>query len=76
MNPVTSHAPIRSAGEFTSLEISAETRKMPYPIIEPITSMVALVSPRPLTNSRSEELVVSTVADLTSTLKYPPTRFV
>ena len=51
MNPVTSHAPISSAGEFTSREISAETMKMPEPIIEPITSMVALVSPSPLTSS-------------------------
>src|SRR6185369_8008694 len=51
--PVTTQAPIRSAGELTSLPISAETIKMPEPIIEPMTSMVALVSPRPFTNSLS-----------------------
>ena len=53
MNPVTSQAPISSAGEFTSRAISAETIKMPEPIIEPITSMVALVRPRALTSSLS-----------------------
>jgi len=34
--------------------MSAETMKIPDPIIDPITSMVELVRPRPLTNSRSE----------------------
>src|SRR5271169_5830046 len=52
-NPVTSHAAISSAGEFTSRAISAETIKMPEPIIEPITSVVALVRPSPFTNSFS-----------------------
>ena len=33
--------------------ISAETIKMPEPIMEPMTSMVALVRPRPFTNSLS-----------------------
>src|SRR6266496_6831997 len=70
-NPVRTHAPISRAGESTSRAISAETRKMPDPIIEPITSMVALVRPRPLMNSRSGELVVSTVAGFVSTLNYP-----
>ena len=51
--PVTSQAPISNAGELTSRLISAETIKMPEPIMEPMTSMVALVSPRPLTNSLS-----------------------
>ena len=49
----TTQAPISRAGELTSREISAETIKMPEPIIEPITSMVALVRPRPLTSSLS-----------------------
>src|SRR5207248_5784573 len=71
-NPVISHAPINNAGEPTSREISAETRKIPDPIIEPITSMVELVRPRPLTNSRSDVLVVSTVGGFVSTLNYPP----
>src|SRR5450631_766504 len=53
MNPVTSHAAISSAGELTSRAISAETMKMPEPIIEPITSVVALVRPSPFTNSLS-----------------------
>ena len=51
--PVTSQAPISSAGEPTSRPISAETIKMPEPIIEPMTSMVALVNPRPFTSSLS-----------------------
>ena len=53
MKPVTSQAPISSAGESTSRAISADTMKMPEPIIEPITSMVALVRPSPLTSSLS-----------------------
>src|SRR5690349_19138272 len=63
-NPVISHAPMSNAGEPTSREISAETRKIPEPIIEPITSMVELVRPRPLTNSRSVEEGVLAVATL------------
>src|SRR6266478_5326144 len=53
MKPVTNHAPISSAGEFTSRLISADTIKIPEPIIDPITSMVALVRPRALTSSLS-----------------------
>ena len=53
MNPVTIQAAINKAGEFTSRLISAETIKMPEPIIDPITNMVALVSPRALTSSLS-----------------------
>ena len=51
MNPVTSQAAMSSAGESTSRPISAETMKMPEPIIEPMTRVVALVRPRPLTHS-------------------------
>ncbi len=53
MKPVTSHAPISSAGESVMRAMSAETMKMPEPIIEPITRVVALVSPRPFTNPLS-----------------------
>src|SRR5678815_3784953 len=53
MNPVTSHAAINSAGESTSRAMSAETTNMPDPIIEPMTMVVALVSPSPLTSSWS-----------------------
>ena len=48
--PVTTHAPRYRAGELVSRAISASTRKMPDPIIDPITSAVELVSPRPFTN--------------------------
>src|SRR6476646_7383919 len=68
IKPVTSHAAISSAGESTSRAISAETRKMPDPIIEPITSMVELVRPRPLTKSRSGASSRATVAGLVSML--------
>src|SRR5581483_5120628 len=60
--PVNSHAPIRRAGESVSRAISAETMKIPEPIIEPITSVVALVRPRPLTNSGDAELSVMPLA--------------
>src|SRR5258708_4128779 len=53
MKPAMAQAPISSAGESTSRAISAETIKIPEPIIDPITSMVALVSPSPLTSSLS-----------------------
>src|SRR5277367_865808 len=59
IKPVTSHAAISNAGEFTSRDISEDTMKIPEPIIEPITSMVALVRPRPLTNSLSCRLWIS-----------------
>src|SRR5216684_8384923 len=71
-NPVTTHAPISNAGEPTSRAISAETMKMPDPIIDPVTSMVELVRPRPLTNSRSGELSVLVTTGLASTLNRPP----
>src|SRR6185312_10053689 len=51
MNPVTTQAIINSPGELTSRAISAETMKMPDPIMDPITRVVALVRPKPLTNS-------------------------
>ena len=53
MNPVTTQAAMSSAGELTSRAISAETMKMPEPIMEPMTSVVALVRPRPLIHSLS-----------------------
>src|SRR5581483_8939188 len=67
-NPVTTQAPISKAGESTSRAISAETRKIPEPIIEPMTSMVELVRPRPLTNSRSLETSMLEGIGLASTL--------
>ncbi len=47
MNPATAQAPISKAGESTSRPISADTMKMPEPIIDPMTSIVALVRPSP-----------------------------
>ena len=55
MNPVTTQAAMSNTGESTSRAISAETMKMPEPIMEPMTSVVALVRPRPLTHSLSLE---------------------
>src|SRR5260370_42485146 len=72
-NPVTAQAPISKAGEPTSRAISAETMKMPEPIIEPVTSIVELVRPRPLTNSRSPDEVSGLArAWLVSMLNRPP----
>src|ERR1700679_3804386 len=50
MTVVTSHAPMSRAGEPTPRLISAGTRKMPEPIIEPTTIAVALKRPRLATN--------------------------
>src|ERR1039457_5956268 len=56
MNPMTTQAAMSSAGELTSRAISAETMKMPEPIMEPMTSVVELVRPRPLIHSLSPVL--------------------
>jgi hypothetical protein len=53
---VTSHATISNAGEPSPRDISAETIKMPDPIIEPITIAVAENSPIPRTNCGAVEL--------------------
>ncbi len=53
MKPATSQAAINKAGESTMRAMSAATMKTPDPIIEPITSVVALTNPRPFTNSWS-----------------------
>jgi len=44
-------------GELTVREMSAATMKMPEPIIEPATSIVASVSVSALTNSRDDAAV-------------------
>ena len=49
ISAVTSHAAINSAGEATVRLISAETMKMPEPIMEPMTMAVAEKSPMPRT---------------------------
>jgi hypothetical protein len=59
--PETTHAMSSQKGEITVREISADTMKIPDPIIEPATSMVASVSVIALTNSR-DDLGVSAVA--------------
>ena len=52
--PETIHAMSSQNGELTVREISAETMKIPDPIIEPATSIVASVSVSALTNSRDD----------------------
>src|SRR6267142_3278193 len=52
--PETIHAMSSQNGELTDREISAETMKIPEPIIEPATSIVASVSVSALTNSRDD----------------------
>jgi hypothetical protein len=47
---VTSYAAINNAGEPSPRDISADTIKMPDPIIEPITIAVAENNPIPWTN--------------------------
>src|SRR5690242_7748518 len=48
--------------------MSAETMKMPEPIIEPTTIMVESKRPRPLTSSGEEEGGVAEAAELTVTV--------
>src|SRR3954469_4541663 len=51
MTPVNIHATSRKSGETTLRAMSADTMKIPEPIIEPATSIVASVSVMALTNS-------------------------
>src|SRR5438876_4475267 len=52
--PETIHAISSQKGELTVRDISAETMKIPDPIIEPATSIVASVSVSAFTNSRDD----------------------
>lgn len=64
MTPVTIHVPIKSEGEPTSRAISADTIKMPDPIMLPITNAIALARPIPLTNSSERGVTSDTVDEL------------
>src|SRR6202522_2804358 len=55
LTAVTSHAAISSAGDPNPRDISADTMKMPDPIIEPITIAVAENSPIPCTNCGADD---------------------
>jgi hypothetical protein len=55
--PDTTHAIRSQKGELTVREISADTMKIPEPIMEPATSIVASVSVIALTNSRDDGAV-------------------
>src|SRR5215210_1458947 len=59
--PAITHAMSSQKGEPTVRLMSAETMKMPEPIIDPATSIVASVSVIALTNSR-DDCGVSAVA--------------
>ena len=50
MMAVTTHAPRKRAGELVPRAMSASTRKMPDPIMDPATMAVELNSPRLCTN--------------------------
>ena len=65
--PATTQAMRSQKGEPTVRLMSTETMKMPDPIIEPATSMVASVRVIALTNSR-DDLGVSAVAAWVVTL--------
>jgi hypothetical protein len=60
--PETTHAISSQKGEITVREISAETMKIPDPIIEPATSIVASVSVSALMNSRDDGAVSALAA--------------
>src|SRR2546423_6886514 len=73
--PETTHAISSQNGEFTVREISADTMKIPDPIIEPATSMVASVSVSALMNSRDDGAVPAVAAWVVNALPPPGTRF-
>ena len=55
--PETTHAIRSQKGELAVRAISADTMKIPEPIMEPATSIVASVSVNALTNSRDDGAV-------------------
>jgi hypothetical protein len=55
--PDTTHAINSQKGEPTSRDISADTMKIPDPIMEPATNIVASVRVSALTNSRDDGAV-------------------
>src|SRR4030081_2898265 len=66
--PATTHAIRSQKGEPTVRLMSAETMKIPDPIIEPATSMGASVSVIALTNSRDDGAVSAVVVVVVKTL--------
>src|SRR6266542_677026 len=63
--PATTQASSSHSGEPTVRPMSAETMKMPEPIIDPATSIVASVRVIALTNPRLESFVVVWVSGVT-----------
>src|SRR5687767_8822151 len=63
ITPAASHASMSQSGEPTVREMSADTMKMPDPIIDPDTSMVASVRDRALTNP-PDDAVASPVSGM------------
>src|SRR5688572_846897 len=59
MTPAAIHASMSQSGDPTLREMSAETMKMPDPIIDPATSIVASVSVMALTNPADDDRVSS-----------------
>ena len=66
--PATTHAINSQKGDATVRLMSAETMKIPDPIIEPATSMVASVSVIALTNSRDDGDVSAVAVVVVKTL--------
>src|SRR4030081_3454681 len=66
--PETTHAIRSQKGELTVREISADTMKIPDPIMDPATSMVASVSVNALTNSRDDGDVSAVAVVVVKTL--------
>src|SRR5688572_24904600 len=67
MTPAAIHASMSQSGDPTLREMSAETMKMPDPIIDPATSIVASVSVMALTNPADDD-GVSSVSILSAVL--------
>jgi hypothetical protein len=63
---VTSHAAISSAGDPSVRDISADTIKIPDPIIDPITIAVAENNPIPCTKCGVPSVVLTAATELSS----------
>src|SRR6185436_1295690 len=72
--PDTIHAISSQNGELTVRAMSAATMKMPEPIIEPATSMVASVSVSALTNSRDDAVLSAPLVAVVVVKAFPGLR--
>jgi hypothetical protein len=68
ITPVITHATTNQNGEGSDLAMSAETMKMPEPIIEPATSMVASVNVMAFTKPEGSACALGAVVSAATVL--------